>query len=108
MSLSSKSIATGVLLAALAALAGSATQAAPMPKVTMSCRDFVALDPVIQPKVVYWAEGLNNKGKPEDAVIDYKDTERLVPVVVQSCRAHPTDTFWDRMRADWNRMMARM
>jgi hypothetical protein len=60
----------------------------------MSCEDFIALDDVVKAKVVYWAEGLNRKGKPEDAVVDIVETDNLVPVLVEECSKTPKQSFW--------------
>ncbi len=78
--------------------------AAPKPRpaqkpAIMSCAEFVALDDVIRPKVVYWAEGFNKKGKPVDAVFDVTETDTLVPVVIDECKATPKITFWERIKS---------
>lgn len=52
----------------------------------MTCEDFVALEDVQKPKVIYWAEGFNRKGKAEDAVFDVEATDRLVLVLVEVCK----------------------
>ena len=84
----------------------SSTKVAALPKpraaqkpVTMSCAEFVQLDDVIQPKVVYWAEGYNKKGKPVDAVFDVAETDTLVPVVIDECKTTPKLTFWERVKS---------
>ena len=65
----------------------------------MSCQDFIELDDVIKPKVVYWAEGFNKQGKAADSVVDVAETDRLVPVLVTECKAEPKLTFWQRLKS---------
>ena len=64
----------------------------------MSCEEFIALDDTVKPKVVYWAEGFNRKGNPEDAVVDIEETDRLVPVLVEECSKAPKKSFWSRVK----------
>src|SRR5579863_5428861 len=52
----------------------------------MTCEDFLALEDVQRPKLVYWAEGFNRKGKADEAVVDVDATDQLVPVLVEDCK----------------------
>lgn len=72
--------------------------AAAQKPVKMSCEEFVALDDVVKPKVVYWAEGFNSKGKPVDQVMDVERTDKLIPVLITECRETPKQTFWQRVK----------
>jgi hypothetical protein len=72
----------------------------------MTCQEFLSLDDVTRPKVVYWAEGLNHRGKPEDAVVDVAETDRLVPVIVEQCRAAPKASFWKKLKTSWDHLEA--
>ncbi len=59
---------TMFVIAALLGLAGGAVADTPKPVkgpklAKMTCREFLALDEVARPKIVYWAEGVNRKGK---------------------------------------------
>ena len=65
---------------------------------TMTCEDFLVLDDVVKPKVVYWAEGFNRKGKATDAVVDIDATDKLVPVLVTECKQTPKETFWEKIK----------
>ena len=65
----------------------------------MTCEEFVALDEVVQPKVVYWAEGFHKKGKPEDLVIDVDETDSLVPVLITECQETPKLSFWEKIKS---------
>lgn len=63
----------------------------------MTCEEFVALDDVVKPKVVYWAEGFNRKGKPVDAIVDIDATDKLVPMLVDECQKTPKASFWQKI-----------
>ncbi len=80
------------------------TSAAPKPAANapaplkITCTDFVALEEVVKPKLVYWAEGFDRGGKATDAVVDIDETDRLVPVLVQECKETPKLTLWERIK----------
>jgi hypothetical protein len=63
----------------------------------MKCDEFVALDDVVKPKVVYWAEGYNKKGK-QEGLIDVKETDDLVPVLVDECKQTPKLSLWQKFK----------
>ena len=65
----------------------------------MTCEDFVALDEIARPKVVYFVEGFNRNGKPEDAVIDFDQTDRLVPMVYEECKNNPKHTVLSKVKS---------
>ena len=66
--------------------------------------EFLSFDEVARPKLVYWAEGFNQKGKPEDAVFDVETTERLVPVLVEVCRKEPHESFWKKVKEEFKKV----
>ena len=70
----------------------------------MTCEDFFELDEVARPKLVYWAEGVNRKGKPEDAVFDVETTDRLVPVLVEVCKKEPKESFWKKAKVEFKKI----
>ncbi|SFJ02139.1 HdeA/HdeB family chaperone [Nitrosomonas sp. Nm34] len=71
---------------------------ATIPKpVNMTCEEFLALDDVLKPKVVYWAEGLNRNDKPIEYVLDVDKTDKLVPVIVTECKETPRLSFWQKI-----------
>lgn len=78
---------SGILLAT--AMSPLALAATPPKPATMTCEEFVVLDDVVKPKVVYWAEGYNRKGKPVDAVVDITATDKMVPLLVTECQKTP-------------------
>jgi len=87
----------GVMLSA--GITSTVLAATPTHKpVKMTCEEYVMLDDVAKPKMVYWAEGFNQKGKAEDAVVDIAATDELVPVLVDECKETPKASFWDKIR----------
>ncbi|SDI03049.1 HdeA/HdeB family chaperone [Nitrosomonas sp. Nm132] len=72
------------------------TAAIPKPA-NITCEEFLALDDVLKPKVVYWAEGFNKKDKPIEYVLDVDKTDRLVPVIVIECKETPKLSFWQKI-----------
>jgi hypothetical protein len=85
----------GVL--AVSALSASAFAASPSPK--MTCEEFIALDEVSRPKVVYWAEGYNWYGQPRGEFVDLGETDRLVPVVYDECTKNPKHKLISKVKA---------
>jgi len=71
----------------------------------MSCAEFLALDDVVKPKVVYWAVGYNSEGKPKEAVVDVEATERLIPAIVTACQAAPKQSFWDKLKGEVKKIL---
>lgn len=72
--------------------------------VELTCEQFLAVDDITRPQLVYWAEGINSKGKPEDAVFDVERTNRLVPVLVEDCKQAPQTSFWEKMKVDFKKV----
>jgi hypothetical protein len=72
--------------------------AATQKPVKMTCDEFVAVDDAVKPKLVYWAEGFNAKGKPVDQIVDVERTDKLIPVLITECKETPKATFWQRVK----------
>jgi acid stress chaperone HdeA len=66
----------------------------------LTCEEFLSYDEVTRPQIVYWSEGLNGKGKPEDAVIDIDRINSLVPVLVEDCTKEPKSSYWQKIKRD--------
>lgn len=88
---------TSAALAAAPA-ATTAANAAMKKPAKMTCEEFIALDDVQKPKVVYWAEGFSKKGKPVDSVVDLEETDRLIPILVTECKETPKLTLWQKIK----------
>jgi hypothetical protein len=90
-------VLSGVLLSS--GMTSTALAATPTHKpAKMTCEEYVMLDDVVKPKVVYWAEGFNKKGKAEDAVVDIAATDKLVPILVDECQESPKASFWEKIK----------
>ena len=70
----------------------------------MTCEEFLTLEDVVKPKVVYWAEGFDRKGKAEDATCDVETTDRLVPVIIEVCQKEPKASFWKKIKAEFKKV----
>lgn len=92
------------LIIAVGSVATPVAFAAPATHATMTCKQFVAIDEVSRPKVVYWAEGVSRKGRPQDAVMDIEETERLIPVVTEQCRRAPQASFMTKLEQSWDKV----
>jgi len=96
------------VLATTAALADSAAttpqSAKSIKPTTLTCEEFLSYDEVTRPQIVYWSEGMNRKGKPEDAVIDVERTNRLVPVLVEDCTKEPSASYWAKMKQEFKKI----
>jgi acid stress chaperone HdeA len=65
---------------------------------TMTCHDFLLTEDAVKPEIVYWVA--TKSSKPETAVIDVDDTDKIVPVLVEACRQAPNESFWQTARAE--------
>ncbi len=92
------------LIVSTPSLAADKSTTASTKPAKMSCEDFIALDDVVKPKVVYWAAGVNRKGKPEDAVVDIEKTDRLVPVLIEECTKTPKQSFWSKVKVEFKKL----
>ncbi len=70
----------------------------------ISCEEFLALDEVTRPKIIYWADGFNRKGKLETVEFDTEKVDRLVPVMVEVCTKEPKASFWSRAKAEFKKI----
>ena len=68
------------------------------PSANMTCEDFLALDEVYQPRVVYWTEGFSRNGRPEDAIIDFTGNDRLLPKLIEECTKNPKHLLSNKIK----------
>jgi len=93
-----------VTMAVLSGVLLSTTMISPVLAAThkpakMTCEEFVALDDVVQPKVVYWNEGfINSEGKPVDAVVDIEETDQLIPLLITECQKTPKASLKEKLK----------
>lgn len=99
-----------VALAALSVLSAvtvaDAATAPAKPKLTetITCRDFVQMREEFKPTVVSYALGYTHAKQPQLDAVYVGGVARLVPVLVQSCRARPTETLLQRISAFFHRL----
>lgn len=59
------------------------------PLALWNCQDFLGVQESYRPIVVSYAEALNNKGKPEEAVLDVQGVTTRTPMLVKHCTENP-------------------
>ncbi|EHJ2228274.1 acid-activated periplasmic chaperone HdeA [Salmonella enterica] len=69
-----------------------------------TCEDFLAVDESFQPTLVGFADALNKKGKPEDAVLDIQGIATVTPAVIQACSQDKKASFKDKVKAEWEKI----
>jgi len=100
--------ATGAMAVVVGASSAAAAPAATAPghRADMTCQEFLTLDAVTQPKVVYWVEGMKHKGKGRNVMIDTVSTDQIVPIVSQECQVEPKATVWQKLDTAWHKFEA--
>lgn len=96
----------GLLLLPVVSNAADAQKAADNKKPVNSwtCEDFLAVDESFQPTAVGFAEALNNKDKPEDAVLDVQGIATVTPAIVQACTQDKQANFKDKVKGEWDKI----
>ena len=95
-----------VLLAGVCATAVAETRNSTQikkPVTHWTCREFIALGHEYQPKAVYWASAYAQGGEPEASELDIAGTEKITPGIVQDCEREPDSSFWQKLKAAWDR-----
>ena len=72
---------------AFSAIANAAD--AKKPVALWDCQDFLGVQESYRPIVISFAEALNNKSKPEDAVLNVEGITTKTPLVVKACNENP-------------------
>ncbi len=66
----------------------------------MTCQDFLMMDDVYKPQMVYWMDGYNNKGK--DATPKMSSwsvrTQETVAALVEECKKTPKQSFAQKVK----------
>lgn len=93
-------IVAGLLI--IPALSQAAESKKPLSQWT--CEDFLATDATYQPTAVGFAEALNKKDKPEDAVLDVQGIETVTPAVVQACMQDKQANFKKKSDSEWDKI----
>ena len=79
-------ILSGVLLTAAIA---SPAMAAPQRLSKFTCEEFLQIDDVVKPKLVYFSEGFDKKGKPDGDVFETETTDHYYPILIEECQKTP-------------------
>ncbi|MBC6558710.1 acid-activated periplasmic chaperone HdeA [Citrobacter braakii] len=69
-----------------------------------TCEDFLAIDESFQPTAVAFAEALNAKNKPEDAILNVDGIEKVTPLIIQACKEDKTLSFKEKVRSEWKKL----
>jgi len=95
-------IGTAVVVALMASSTVAAAQTSPAkkPLTKLTCEEFLGVDESFKPKMVYWAAAYGKGGKPEAAVLDVEGTEKMIPVLIEKCKAAPKDSFYQKVKAE--------
>jgi acid stress chaperone HdeA len=83
----------------------TAKPAAKKPLAKMTCEDFLGLDESFQPKAVYWAVAYGKHGTPDAEAMDVDGVETVVPVVIDECKKAPKESFWQKVEAQWDKLV---
>ncbi|MGY3450507.1 HdeA/HdeB family chaperone [Bradyrhizobium sp. USDA 4353] len=71
-----------------------------------TCQNFLEVQDVLQPRVIYFASGYAAKRKADDAIIDIDGTEKIVPIVISECSKAPKSRFWSIVKSAWRKVEA--
>jgi len=82
--------------------------AAKKPMSKMTCEDFLGLEEDFQPKAVYWAVAYGSKGQPEAEAMEVDGVETVTPFVIQECQRAPRESFWQKVKAEWEKLAKKM
>ncbi|MCW0135267.1 acid-activated periplasmic chaperone HdeA [Escherichia coli] len=93
-----------LLLPVVSNAADAQKQLITKPVNSWTCEDFLAVDESFQPTAVGFAEALNNKDKPEDAVLDVQGIATVTPAIVQACTQDKQANFKDKVKGEWDKI----
>jgi len=91
-------VAASLVAGSSVAFGQSAATKKPLGK--MTCEDFIGIDDTFKPKVVYWAVAYGQDDKPESAGINIEGTEKMIPVLIETCKKAPKESFWQKVKAE--------
>ena len=76
----------------------STTLLAASPSTKVTCEEFIQLDEISRPKLVYWLDGFDRHGNAIETV-DFDQNDRLVPVLVEECTKTPKHLLAKKIKA---------
>ena len=59
-----------------------------------------AFEETFKPKVVYWAVAYGKGGKAETAVLDVEGTDKVIPVIIEKCKATRKASFLKTVKSE--------
>ncbi|WP_341312058.1 HdeA/HdeB family chaperone [Paraburkholderia sp. IMGN_8] len=65
----------------------------------MKCEDFIAMDDVYKPQMVYWMDGYNNKGKLQSEDVVVVGQEETVTALIEECKKTPKQSFAKKVKS---------
>lgn len=92
--------AAAVALIAGSTLALAQTSAPKKPLGKLTCEEFLAYEETFKPKVVYWAVAYGKGGKAESAVLDVEGTDKVIPIIIEKCKAAPKASFLKTVKSE--------
>lgn len=84
-----KQILMAGLIGSMAFSAASIAADPKKPVAMWDCQDFLGVQESYRPVAVGFAEALNNKNKPEEAVLDVNGISTTTPLLVKHCTENP-------------------
>ena len=91
-------VAATLMAGSTVAFGQSAATKKPLAK--MTCEDFIGIEDTFKPKVVYWAVAYGKGGKAETAVLDVEGTDKVIPVIIEKCKAAPKASFLKTVKSE--------
>lgn len=67
--------------------------------ITMTCEEFIRLDEMTRPKLVYWFDGFDSHGKQVVEDVNFNRNDRLIPVLVEECTKNPKHLLAKKIKA---------
>ncbi|WP_109481249.1 HdeA/HdeB family chaperone [Paraburkholderia sp. C35] len=90
-----------LVLASLAAISAAQTASAAQTKVSpakMTCADYVSVDEVYRPALVYWVAGVDKLGVKETDTMVVDTAHPVSETVAQACEKDPQTPFKSKVR----------
>jgi acid stress chaperone HdeA len=89
------------VLAVSSLVLAPAAFAAKAPKLSeWKCEDFIAMEEVYKPKILYWASSHAHPGweSPEHATLEIERVEKMIPMVMEDCQKEPKANFLKKVK----------
>ncbi|MGA7817845.1 HdeA/HdeB family chaperone [Caballeronia sp.] len=94
-----KSMKVLAILACLVVAHTASAQEKPLSPAKMSCSDFVSVDEVYRPALVYWVAGVDRLGVKETDTVVVDTAHPVGEAVVEECKKDPHAPFMSKVRS---------